>query len=191
MVKFINKTEELEIPAGIDCKLNGKIMTVKGKLGTVTKDFSHAILVNLRIEGKKVIISADFPRRTTIALVGTMKNVINNMFLGVQQGYTYKMKIVFSHFPITVEIDKKTKQVAIKNFIGERAPRYTSIVGDSVVTADKDEVIIKGIDKDAVGQTSANIQKRCRIREKDLRVFQDGIFIYEKMLGDQQLWVIR
>lgn len=191
MVKFIKKSEELDIPAGVDCKLSGKIITVKGKMGTVVKDFSHATLVNIEIVGKKILINADFPRKATIALVGTMKNIINNMFLGVQKGYIYKMKIVFSHFPMTVEIDKKSNKILIKNFIGERAPRMTSIVGDAVVTADKDEVIVKGADKDAVGQTCANIQKRCRIREKDLRVFQDGIFIYEKLLGEQQLWVIK
>jgi large subunit ribosomal protein L6 len=191
MVKFIKIEEELEVPKGIDLKLDGKIVSVKGKLGTVTKDFTHARLIDFTLNGKKLVIRSDFPRKKTIALVITIKNMINNMFLGVTEGYVYKMKIVYSHFPITVETKKGSNVILIKNFIGERSARTVKSTGKVEVTADKEEVIVKGSDKDDVGQTCANIQLRCKIRDKDHRVFQDGIFIYEKMCGNKVLWSIK
>lgn len=191
MVKFIKIAEDVQIPKGVDFKLSGKVATAKGKMGIVVKDFAHAKKVDIKIENQKVIVSAEYPRKQTIGLLGTVKNTIQNMFLGVTEGYTYKMKIIYSHFPITVEVKKGSNQIIIKNFIGERAPRMTKSVGTSKVEATKEEVIITGPDKEHVGQTCANIQKRCKIKEKDLRVFQDGIFVYEKMQGNKSLWAIK
>lgn len=193
MVKYVRIDEELEIPKGIVCKINEKkVISVKGKLGEITKDFGHAKKIDIQIEGNKVLLHADFPRKNTVALTFTLKNILNNMFLGVEKGYEYRMKIVYSHFPITLEPPKKGSDVIhIKNFLGERAPRITHSIGDVKITANKEEVIVSGLDKELVGQTCANIQKRCRIKNKDKRVFQDGIYVYEKLLGNDQLWVIK
>ena len=106
---------------------------------------------------------------------------IKNMITGVTKGFTYKLKIVFTHFPVqvTVEGDK----VVIRNFLGERAPRVAKIMPGVKVEVTKEDVIVKGIDIEAVGQTAANIEQATRIKEKDLRVFLDGIYIYEKQVG--------
>ena len=193
MVKYVRIDEELEIPKGIVCKINEKkVISVKGKLGEMTKDFGHAKKIDIQIVGNKVLLHADFPRKNTVALTSTLKNILNNMFLGVEKGYEYRMKIVYSHFPITLEPPKKGSDVIlIKNFLGERAPRITHSIGDVKIIANKEEVIVSGTDKELVGQTCANIQKRCRIKNKDKRVFQDGIYVYEKLLGNDQLWVIK
>ncbi len=193
MVKHTKIDETIEIPSNVSIKIDdNKQISVKGKLGTITKDFSHARTVQIKIADNHVTLHADFPRNSDIALVITLKNLINNMFLGVQFGYEYRMKIAYAHFPITLEPPKKgSTEILVKNFIGERAPRITHTVGDVTVKANKDEVIVNGVDKGSVGQTCANIQKICRIKEKDRRVFQDGIYVYERLLGDKQLWVIR
>ncbi len=193
MVKYVRIDEELEIPKGIVCKINEKkVISVKGKLGELTKDFGHAKKIDIQVEGNKVLLHADFPRKNTVALTFTLKNILNNMFLGVEKGYEYRMKIVYSHFPITLEPPKKgNDEILIKNFLGERAPRITHSIGDVKIKANKEEVIVSGTDKELVGQTCANIQKRCRIKNKDKRVFQDGIYVYEKLLGNDQLWVIK
>ena len=193
MVKVVSIEEEVEIPSDIKCTLDGKAFTIKGKMGTLKKDFGHARTVSMLILDKnKINLRADFPRANVIALVGTIKNILQNMFKGVQEGYEYRMKIVYSHFPITLEPPKKGKtQILIKNFIGERAPRITNSIGDVLVKANKEEVIVTGCDKELVGQTCANIQKKCRIKEKDKRVFQDGIYVYEKRLGNRVLWAIK
>lgn len=191
MVKIAKIEEEIEIPKGVTFTLEGKNASAKGKLGVVSKDFSHAKSIEMELKDNKITIRAYFPRKTTMALVNTIKFTLRNMFEGVLKGYTYKMKIIFVHFPITVEPVKNSDKILIKNFQGERAPRVTFTIGNVKVNATKEEVIVTGTDKENVGQTCANIQKKCRIRKKDKRIFQDGIYIYEKMLGDKQLWVIK
>ncbi len=193
MVKLVDTDTEVEVPSDVTLTLTeDKIIKVKGKKGTVTKDFGHAKAIQITKMGNTVYFHADFPRKQQVALVGTLKNIVLNMFRGVQEGYVYKMKIVYSHFPITVQPPKKGKtEILIKNFIGERAPRVTHSIGDVVVKANKEEVIVSGADKEMVGQTCANIQKLCKIKDNDKRVFKDGVYVFEKTLGDKQLWAIK
>ena len=192
-MKYVSVDDELEIPEDISIDISPlKLITIKGKKGSISKDFGHAKSIDVFKEGNKICFHADFPRKKQMALIGTLKNVLNNLILGIQNEYTYKMKIVYSHFPITLVPPKgNSKEILIKNFIGERAPRVTYAIGDVKIKANKEEVIVSGLDREAVGQTCANIQLKCRIKEKDKRVFQDGIYVYEKLLGDKQLWVIK
>jgi len=106
------------------------------------------------------------------------------MIKGVTKGFTYKLKIVFSHFPITVKIKEKT--LIIENFTGERNPRKAKIMGDTKVTVKGDDIIVQGINLEDVSQTAANIQNATKIRRKDPRVFLDGIYVYEKHEGIQE-----
>lgn len=192
MVKLVRIEEEYEIPKDVTLTLDGKVVTVKGKKGTASKDFSHAKRISITSDGKKVTFAAEFPRQNTVALVYTLKNILSNLVEGVQVGYTYKMKIVYSHFPITVVPPKKGEtEIQIKNFIGERAARIVHSSGDVTIKANKDEVIVSGCDKESVGQTCANIQKKCKIKNKDKRVFQDGVYVFRKELGDKVLWQIK
>ena len=109
---------------------------------------------------------------------------INNMIKGVTQGYVYKSKIVYSHFPLTVEPDNKKRIITIKNLYGGRKNIIVPIVGDETkVNVDKDDVIIEGINKQHVGQTTANMQEACRLRgkrRKDPETFMDGIWLWHK-----------
>ena len=192
-MKRVTVDEELEIPKDVTLTLSEtKEITVKGKKGTITKNFGHAKAIQISVLDKIIYFHADFPRKREIAIVNTFKNLVSNMIHGVQKGYEYRMKIVYSHFPITLEPPKKGKtEILIKNFLGERAPRVTHSIGDVKIKANKEEVIVTGIDKESVGQTCASIQKRCRIKEKDKRIFQDGIYVFEKLLGDEQIFLIK
>ena len=108
------------------------------------------------------------------------------MINGVTSGYTYKMKIVYSHFPITVKVEGN--KVIIENFIGERSKRYAKIMPGANVEIKGDDVIITGIDKESGSQTAANIQQATKIKDKDPRVFMDGIYVYQKIVGDHIFW---
>jgi large subunit ribosomal protein L6 len=88
------------------------------------------------------------------------------------------MKIVYAHFPMTVKADGS--KVTIENFLGERHPRTAKILGDTQVQIKGDEVIVSGINKEEVGQTMANIEQATKIKGRDPRVFQDGIYLVEK-----------
>lgn len=186
--------ESIEPEKGVELSVKGKVITAKGPKGSVSQNFAHAKRINIEYDKstKKILIYIDFPTVKEAALARTIINVVKNMQLGVLYQYTYKMKIVHAHFPITVVPPQKgSNEILIKSFIGERSPRKTKAVGDVKITANKEEVIIVGCSNLDVGQTAANIQKCARVRDKDKRIFQDGVFVYEKLLGDKTLWKIK
>jgi len=182
-MRAIETVKTVEIPEGVEGMLEGRIVTIKGEKGELVRDFSHAA-IQIQLEGKTVTVQASWPRKKEAALVGTIRSHIQNMIKGVTKGFTYKLKIVFSHFPITVKIQGKT--LAIENFTGERSPRKAKIMGDSKVTVKGDDIIVQGINLEDVSQTAANIQNATKIRNKDPRVFLDGIYVYEKQEGIQE-----
>ncbi len=182
-MRAIETMTTVEIPEGVEGILEGRIITIKGEKGELKRDFSHTP-IRIRMEGRTVTVQASWPRKKEAALVGTVRSHIQNMIKGVTQGFTYKLKIVFSHFPITVEI--KEKMLTIKNFTGERNPRKAKVMGDAKVTVEGDDIIVQGINLEDVSQTAANIQNATRIRRKDPRVFLDGIYVYEKLEGIQE-----
>ena len=167
----------IEIPENIQLALEGRKITVQGPKGKIVKDFTHTKL-NMEKEGNALKLSIENPRRTEAALVGTISAHVKNMIKGVSQGWVYKMKIVFVHFPTAVKV--VGKQVHIENFVGERKARIADILGDTKVTIKQEDVILEGIDIDDVSQTAANIQTRARVHKKDLRKFLDGIYVYSK-----------
>jgi large subunit ribosomal protein L6 len=102
------------------------------------------------------------------------------MIKGVTQGFEYRMKVVYSHFPMQLKVEGK--KLLINNFLGEKKARYANILGETKVKTGADMVTITGINKEDVGQTAANIEQATKIKRFDPRVFQDGIYIVEKIL---------
>jgi len=179
MVKLIHYSEEVEIPENVTLEVEGMKVKVSGPKGTLKRDFSHARHVILRKEDSKVIVETYFANRKRKALVGSIAAHIRNMIIGVTKGYRYKLKIIYSHFPISVKV--QGKKIIIENYLGEKAPRYAEVFGDDVtVRVEGEDVIVEGINIEHVGQTAANIEKAARIKDYDPRVFMDGIYIYEK-----------
>jgi len=179
-VRAVQAVRAIEIPEGVDVKVEGRVVTVKGEKGTLTRDFSEAPVL-IQLEDKAVKVQANWPRKKEAALVGTVSSHIQNMITGVMKGFTYKLKIVFSHFPISVKV--KDNMVSIENFTGERSSRLVKIFGDSKVLVKEDDVVVQGINLEDVSQTAANIEQGTKVKVKDPRVFLDGIFIYEKRKG--------
>ncbi|MEM3161942.1 MAG: 50S ribosomal protein L6 [Candidatus Bathyarchaeia archaeon] len=179
-MRAIEVSKIVQIPDDVEVTLDGLKITVKGPLGTLTRDFSKSP-VSIELNGKNLKVWADWPRKKESALVGTICAHINNMIIGVRKGFTYKLKIVFSHFPISVKVQGKT--VIIENFTGERNPRRAKIIGDVKVKVAGDDILIQGINIEDVSQTAANIEQATKIRKKDPRVFLDGIYVYERREG--------
>lgn len=168
----------LEIPEGISISLEERTILVKGKLGTIKKDFTK-LPAFLTIENNIVKIEPYGTRRKDFAISKTAQSIINNMIKGVQNGYKYRMKIVFAHFPITVKI--KDGKVHVENFFGERKARISNIVGDSTkVAIEGDDIVITGPHLEHVSQTAANIELSTRVKNKDQRVFLDGVYVYSR-----------
>src|SRR5438132_1237593 len=134
--------------------------------------------IQIVVQGKQAKVRCEYPRRREGALVGTFAAHLRNMIVGVTEGYAYEMKIVYSHFPVKATV--KGPEFIIENFLGEKFPRKTRIVGETKVEVKGDQVLLSGPDVEAVGQTAANIELATRIRGFDPRIFQDGIYITKK-----------
>lgn len=181
-MRLLEVEKTVAVPEGVDVKIDGRVVTISGEKGTLTRDFSHAPL-SIQKEEKMIKIRTDWPRKKEAATVATISSHIQNMITGVTKGFTYKLKIVFSHFPISVKVEQK--KVLIENFTGERSPRTAKIVGDTKITVKSDDVIVQGTNLEDVSQTAANIEQGTKVKNKDPRVFLDGIYVYERLKGTE------
>lgn len=179
-MRTVKAVKTVDIPDGVEVKVEGRTVTVAGEKGSLTRHFLKAP-ITIQHERNTVTVQSEWPRKREAALVGTISSHIQNMIIGVTEGFTYKMKIVFSHFPISLKV--QGTRVAIENFTGERSPRWTKIIGDTKIVVKGDDVIVQGINLEDVSQTAANIERATKVKKKDPRVFLDGIFIYEKGKG--------
>jgi large subunit ribosomal protein L6 len=165
------------IPEGVSITKTGNVVRVEGPLGILEREFSYP-RINVEIKDNEVVVETDSKRRRYIAMVGTYASHIHNMIKGVTQGFSYELKVVYSHFPIQISV--KGNLVEVSNFLGERHPRYARIVGDTNVEVRGDRIVVSGINKEEVGQTAANIEQATRVRGLDVRVFQDGVYIVSR-----------
>jgi large subunit ribosomal protein L6 len=170
----------VEIPENVKVSFKSSMLTVEGPLGKTYKNF-RKIPVDIELNDNMVLLKAQGTRNSSYAIMNTARSIIRNLLEGVVDGYTIKMKVVFSHFPINVKIDGK--RVLIENFQGERAPRVTKIWGETKVVPKGDDVIITGHVLTDVSQTAAEIEDGSRVKNKDHRVFLDGIYKFEKKKG--------
>jgi len=173
MVKKSEITEKIAIPEGVNASIDNGVLTVKGEKGELSRNYSHP-KVDVKINGNVIEIHGRAVRRKGKALIGTYKALIKNMIKGVSDGFTYQMKTVFSHFPIKTSVEGN--EFVIQNFLGERSPRKAKILEGVTVEAKGEDVTITGIDKEKVGQTAANIERATRVKYRDIRIFQDGVY---------------
>ena len=171
---------EIIIPDGVKVNIKSHMLSVEGPLGKTYKSFKK-IPVKIEINDDRIVLNAVGKRNKDYAILNTSKSIIKNLCEGVIKGYTIKMKIVFSHFPITVKV--QDKKILIENFQGERAPRICRIFGGTKVSPKGDDVIITGHVLTDVTQTAAEIEQNSKVKNKDHRVFLDGIYKYEKTKG--------
>jgi len=170
--------EKIEIPNSVEIIIDEKTVHVKGEKGSLSKMLSHP-RIDITIKNNIVEISClNFPKRKEKALIGTFRAHINNMIQGVTEGFEYKMKTVFAHFPIKTSVEGDT--FVIQNFLGERSPRSAIILDGVTVETKAENVTVSGIDKEKVGQTAANIERATKVKKRDIRVFQDGVYLISK-----------
>jgi len=169
--------QTIEIPKGIEANLEGSLLTIKGPEGELKRNFNIDKLI-FEKKDNQIIIGSKKATKTEKKIINTNTSHIKNMIQGVQKKFEYKLKICFSHFPINVEI--QGENVTIKNFLGEKISRKMKIPKGVEVKIDKQNINVFSCDKELAGQAAANFETATKIRNKDRRVFQDGIFIINK-----------
>lgn len=144
--------------------------------GKLVKDLSH-LSVNFGHPKKNTIsIEIHHGARKDVATLRTVRSIINNMIIGVTKGFKYKMRYVYAHFPINVNLEKNKEtdmwEVEIRNFIGEKIVRRVTMhegVDVEISKNQKDELVLSGNSLENVSQSAADIQQICKVRNKDIR----------------------
>ncbi len=161
--------QKLEIPEGVQLSVEANKLKVQGPKGTAEKEIKGTKF-SIKMEGNTAVIES-----TGKMMENTIKAHISNLIIGVTEGYERKMKMLHAHFPMTFEVKGNT--MYIKNFLGERKPRKAKVVGDAKVSVKGQFVTISALNKEYIGQTVANIREATKVKKKDVRIFQDGIYL--------------
>ena len=170
-------TRKVKVPESVTVRIEGNLVKVTGPKGMLMREMYYPN-VSVSVKEKEFTIHTESDRKKILAICGTFAAHLQNMIRGVTEGYQYRMKVVYSHFPIQLKM--AGDRIEVGNFLGEKRPRFARVEKDVKVALGSDEVTITGIDKEAVGKTAANIEHATRIRERDPRVFQDGVYTVER-----------
>lgn len=169
----------MKILDGVSINVRDFDITVKGPKGELKRRLTYPGLLFI-VKGNELILKTKEEKasRRDKMFVNTFKAHINNMMIGVTEGFEYKMKICSGHFPMSVLIEKG--YLVIKNFLGEKVPRKSKLIEGVDIKIDGDQILLKGIDKELVGQMAARIESTAVVKNRDRRIFQDGCYITEK-----------
>lgn len=164
------------MPEGVTVQVEGPVVIVKGPQGELRRRIPGHIVTT--VQDGEITLGVKNGTKREKKLVFTYVAHIKNMMKGVQEPFVYKLKVCSSHFPITASVSGDV--FSVKNYLGEKVPRTMKIKGDAKVTVSGSDVTVESIDIEVAGRVAAAIESLVRICDKDRRIFQDGIYIYEK-----------
>ncbi len=180
-MKHYSVERTIEIPENIKAKLiptrDGQQVTIKGPKGELNRIFSR-LRVILMLDNNKFIIQNHFGNKAEAAMVGTITGHIKNMIKGVTEGFKYKVQVITSHFPATVEVQNDV--ILIKNLYGRRNAIRVPYDPAVKISIQGDIITLTGIEIEKVSQTAARLAEITRLRgrrSKDPTVFQDGLYV--------------
>ncbi len=169
--------EKVTVPEGVEIKIENGIMTAKGAKGESKKSLVDPKIA-IALKDGEIVFSAKNATKREKTRIGSYVAHTKNMIKGATKGHTYKLKICTGHFPMNASISGN--EFIVKNFLGEKKPRTIKIREGVNVKVEGDIVAVESCNKELAGQTAADIETLTKIRNRDLRAFQDGIYITEK-----------
>lgn len=141
------------IPEGVEVTNNGNVYTVKGPKGTLSRELSKIITVN--VDGNQITFDRPNDLPETRALHGTTRANLNNMILGVSQGFSKKLELV----GVGYKVQANGKGVILS--LGYSHPvEIQPVEGIDFVVEGNTSLTVKGIDKQLVGHVAANIRAK-------------------------------
>lgn len=174
---MMSAVRKITIPEGVKVQLDGNQLRVNGPKGQLSRNVRFPQVI-VTCEGNEVTIKTESSRKEITSMVGTFEAHTKNMIRGVTEGFEYRMKVVYSHFPIQLKLQGNRLEIA--NFLGEKKARYARVEAGVTAKVANEEVVLTGIDRELVGTSAANIEHATRIRNRDPRVFQDGIYMVQR-----------
>jgi len=170
-------TGEIVLPDGVTASISGRVVTLKGPKGETSRKITAANM-GVSVAGNKVVLESGSDRKKEKKLIESMRAHVVNMLRGVSECHVYKMKVCFTHFPITVTVSGS--QMLVKNFFGEKTPRKIDLPANVKVKVEGANITLESSDKEVAAMTAAAIEQAMKRPNFDTRVFGDGIYITVK-----------
>lgn len=143
--------QPVTVPAGVEVKIDGSTVTVKGSKGELSREFSP--LMSIKQEGTEIIVSRPDDSREAKSLHGLTRTLIHNMVEGVSAGYSKKLQLVGVGYRAAVKGKNLEMQLGYSHPVLVEAPE-----GISFECPSQTEIVVNGISKEKVGQVAANIR---------------------------------
>jgi len=180
-MRILKSDQFVTIPNDVTVDVKSRKITVKGKHGTLIREFKHVPVAIEPVEGgRKLKVTIHFSLSKQLASLRTTVSHISNMITGVNTKFRYEMRLVYAHFPINATIENKGKTLEIRNFLGEKVVRVVQML-DGVTVAKheqtKDCIVIQGVDLELTSRSAALVHQSCLVKNKDIRKFLDGIYV--------------
>lgn len=144
--------EPVAIPSGVDVDMSGDTLTVKGPKGTLSRSVHNG--VNIVVEDDQVVVSRPNELRESRELHGLFRTLVNNMVLGVTDGFSKTLEIVGVGYRAAMQGQGLRLQLGFSHDV-----IIDPIKGITFVCPSQTQIVISGADKQQVGQVAANIRK--------------------------------
>jgi len=141
----------VELPKGVEININGQAITVKGGKGSLSRDIHNSVGVTQ--EGNVMNFAPKDGSKAAMALTGTTRALVNNMVIGVTEGFQKKLELVGVGYRAQAQGQKLNLTLGFSHPVDYAVPE-----GVSVETPSQTEVLVKGVDKQKVGQVAAEIR---------------------------------
>ena len=143
----------IEIPAGVDVKVDGTTVTVKGPKGELTRNVHPNMAV--AVEGNEVIVKRPNDEKENKSLHGLTRTLIHNMVLGVTEGFKKNLEVNGVGYRVQVKNNKLTMNLGFSHQVIMDAPE-----GITIECPSANAIVISGADKQAVGQFAAQVREK-------------------------------
>lgn len=143
----------IPVPAGVEVTINGSDVTVKGKKGEMTRTFSSILTIE-KDDAGNVVVSRPNDEREARSLHGLTRTLINNMIIGVTEGYSKTLELVGVGYRAALKGSKLELSLGFSHPVIVEAPE-----GITFTCPEQTQIVISGIDKQKVGQVAADIRK--------------------------------
>jgi len=145
--------QPVAIPSGVKVNVNGQTVSVEGSLGKLEREFRSEVTIAIDDESKTVVVTRDADDRLSRALHGLTRALIQNMVEGVSKGYEKRLEVVGVGYVAGVQNNEVQLRVGYANEIKKPIPQ-----GLDVTCPDNNHIVVKGCDKQMVGQFAAEIR---------------------------------
>ena len=143
--------QAVELPSGVEIKIAGQAVTVKGSKGSMQHDVHSS--VEVRQDDKVLRFAAKDGSASSMALAGTTRALVNNMVTGVSEGFEKRLQLVGVGYRAQAQGQKLNLTLGFSHPVDYPVPE-----GISIETPSQTEVVVKGVDKQRVGQVAAEIR---------------------------------